>query len=128
MKITARCALVLLALAATGAMAQQSTVQIRASETKTVTLRHGEFNDYASVYQLSNGRYIKFSAQQRRYYAMLDKGERIEIRPISRTDFVTAAGTHIAFRDSGEEVTISNYEHLPMAGTTLSNVTMVASR
>lgn len=129
MKKIASCAFAVVALAATGlAMAQQSTVQIRASETKTISLRQGDFNDYASMYALSNGRFIKFSAQHRRYFAKLDNGDRAEMFPVSRTEFVTAAGARVSFRDSGEEVTISNYETLPMAGITQKNVTLVASR
>lgn len=128
MKTKASCALALLALAASGAMAQQSTVQIRASEVQGISLRQGDFNDFASLYQLSNGRYIRFSTQERRYYAMLDNGERTEMHAVSHTEFVTVGGTRVKFRDSGEEVTISNYENLPMAGVTQKNVTLVASR
>lgn len=129
MKTTLSCALAAVALAATGlAMAQQSTVQIRASETKTISLFRGDFDDYANVYLLSNGRIIRFSEQQRHYYAKLDNGDRVELYPVSHSEFMTAAGARVAFRDSGDEVTISNYETLPMAGVTQKNVTLVASR
>lgn len=128
MKLKASCAVALLALVATGALAQQTTVQIRASEVKGISLRQGDFADFASTYQLSNGRYIKFTTHGRRYFASLDNGERTEMTPVSRTEFMTVAGTRVKFIDSGDEVTISNYEKLPTAGLTEINVTLVASR
>lgn len=129
MKTRANCVLAALAIAATGLVAaQDSTVQIRASDTKPIKLMQGDFNDFASLYQLSNGRYIKFSTQERRYYARLDNGQRTEIFPVARTVFMTASGAQFTFRDSGDSLTVNNYETLPMAGVTGHNVTLVASR
>jgi len=128
MKIQSCLAMGLLAVAAAGPLqAQDPTVQIRASESR-VTLQRGEFKDYSSNYLLSNGRYIKFVEYGKRYYAKLDGAEYTEMYPTDRAVFTTALGARMEFREQGDEVTISGYETLPLAGVSTRNTTLLARR
>lgn len=128
MKTRLSIAMAVLSVAAAGlSQAQDPTVKISASENR-VTLQRGEFQDYASTYLLSNGRHIKFVNYAKRYYARLDGANYTEIYPVDKAVFVTDAGARMAFRDQGEEVTITNYETLPMAGVAGRDITLLAHR
>jgi hypothetical protein len=114
------------------AQAQDSSVQVRASDTPKTAHRYYmqpyEFSDYRGLYQLTNGQRIAFRERMNRFYATLGDGEPVRIFPTSRNTFLTAEGAHIEFRDEGDTVAIANYERLPMAGNLPANTIIMAKR
>jgi hypothetical protein len=104
------------------------SVQIKAPQA-SFKLYHGEFDDFAHNYALSNDKYIRFTQSGRHYWARLHGEDRVELYPVAANVFMTAAGTRIEFRDQGDQVVINNYERLPMAvAMSATNVRMVARR
>jgi hypothetical protein len=106
---------------------QDATVQIRASG--DYKLGVGEFDDYAFTYGLSTGQKIKFTRTAgQHFYAQLKNQAREPMYAVSKGVFVTASGARVAFADDGDQVTINNFERMPTAGVSGTNVTVVASR
>lgn len=87
-----------------------------------------EFQDYLYSYALSNGEQMKFTQKVAHYYAEIRGQKRVEIFPVAPGEFVTHAGTRIVFGDQGFELSISNYERLPMTARLPAGTTMVATR
>jgi len=126
---------ILIALAATVAFSALPAAQAQSQETMQqvqVSARYhvnpAEFNEYANTYRLTNGQKVKFSQSGDRYFAQVDTGKRVRILPVANQEFTTAEGVHIAFRDYGEEVAISNFDKLPMAQPQPANTIVMARR
>lgn len=111
---------------APAAHAQEPVPQVKVSK---YVMTPGEFQAYASAYRLSNGQKVVFTHQDSNYFfVQVDSGKTMRMTPVSRSEFVTAAGARIIFRADGDEVGISNFERLPKAQATAANTLMVARR
>ena len=108
------------------AHAQNNLQQIKVSGRTYVS--PDQFHDYASAYRLSNGQVVQFIQSGNYYFAQVDHGKRVRIQAVSSTEFVTDSGARIIFRESGDEVGISNFEKLPMAQILPANTMVVARR
>jgi hypothetical protein len=91
------------------------SVKIGAPSATDFKFKSQEFSDYLYSYQLSNGERLRFTQKVAHYYAQIDGQKKVEIFPVSPGEFVTHAGTRINFADAGFELTIDNYERLPMS-------------
>ena len=99
------------------AHADDASVQIKGDHSRYHMMQE-DFADYKNAYQLTNGQILKFSQRQAHFYAQLDKGERVEIYPIARDQFVSSAGTRFAFTDEAETVGVEHFARLPLAKAT----------
>lgn len=109
------------------AHAQEVTPQVKISS--RVILAPEQFRDFVNSYKLSNGQVVKFTHEGGQlFYAKVDNGKQVRMRPVSAQEFVTDAGTSIVFRDYGDEVGINNFERLPKAQALPANTTVVARR
>ncbi|WP_343728540.1 gel scht [Duganella sp.] len=104
------------------------SVKISAPAAADFRFKPQDFSDYLYSYALSNGDRLKFSQKVAHYYAEVNGHKKVEIFPVAPGEFVTQAGTRISFQDSGYELTIDNYERLPMTAQLPANTTVVASR
>lgn len=128
MKTLAASAAVLALLCSASALAGDE-LTVRVPATGSYQMTRNEFRDYASTYELSNGKSIHFSQFRKQFYAQLDGEQRAEMFPLGEGVLMTAAGARIEFSGDGAAVTIRNYEKLPMAVAPIgSNITVVASR
>lgn len=91
-------------------------------------MQRSEFRDYASTYDLSNGRSIHFSRFRKQFFAQLDGEPRAELFPLAEGVLMSAAGARVEFVHDGAGVTIRNYEKLPMAQAPAGSNITVASR
>ena len=108
------------------AHAQDTMQQVKVSGRSYVSPQ--EFQEYASAFRLSNGQKVQFTQSGNHYFAQVDQGKRVRIRPVSSNEFVTESGARIVFRNAGDEVGISNFEKLPMAQVLPANTMVVARR
>lgn len=121
-----------LSIAATAAVAAPETpaasdsVQIKAPD--GFRFKPQEFQDYAYFYALSNGDKIKFSQKVAHYYAEIKGNPKVEIFPVAPGQFVTGAGTRLTFANQGDDLTIDNYERLPMTAKLPANTIVMAKR
>jgi hypothetical protein len=76
----------------------------------------GAFDDYAYAYQLDDGRIIRFTQRVTTFYAQLKGEPKVQIFARAPGVFMTAAGTRIQFRDTGETVAITNLNRMQAAG------------
>lgn len=108
------------------------SVKISAPTAATFKLKPQEFSDYLYSYQLSNGERMKFTQKVAHYYAEIAGQKKVEIFAVAPGQFVTHAGTRISFAEEGSELTIDNYERLPMSAQAASRLaagtTVVATR
>ncbi|MYM69988.1 gel scht [Pseudoduganella sp. FT55W] len=108
------------------------SVKISAPVATDFKFKPQEFSDYLYSYQLSNGERLRFTQKVAHYYAQLDGQKKVEIFPVAPGEFVTHAGTRISFADAGFELTIDNYERLPMSAQRAAQLpagtTVVATR
>jgi len=104
------------------------SVKISAPGAADFKFKPQEFQDYLYTYALSNGEKLKFTQTVAHYYAQLRGEAKVEIFPLAPGQFVTQAGTRIAFASEGDELTISNYERLPMTAQLPADTTVVALR
>ncbi len=108
------------------AHADDASVQIKGGHGRFHMLQ-GDFADYKNSYQLTNGQMLTFSQRQTRYYAQLDDGNRVEIFPIAKDQFITGAGTRFEFSDAAENVGVANFGRLPLAQATGGDAMVMAS-
>lgn len=108
------------------AHADDTSVQIKGDHSRYHMLQE-DFADYKNTYQLTNGQFLKFSQRQAHFYAQLDNGERVEIFPIAKDQFVSNAGTRFDFSDEAENVGVANFGRLPLAKAN-GDVIMTARR
>ncbi|WP_145648846.1 hypothetical protein [Pseudoduganella lurida] len=110
----------------------------------TYALGVSEFTEFANSYALTNGQVATFTQRGNHYFVQLKSSLRsqqrddsngmrpatVRLRPIGPGAFVTDGGAYMTFRDSGEEVTINNFERLPDARVAVNdlNVQMIARR
>lgn len=104
------------------------SVKITAPGASDFKFKPQEFSDYLYSYALSNGDKLKFSQKVAHYYAEVRGEKRVEIFPVAPGEFVTQAGTRISFTDNGAELTIDNYERLPMSAQLPAGTSVVATR
>jgi hypothetical protein len=104
------------------------SVKISAPSAADFKFKPMEFQEYLYSYALSNGEQLKFTQKVAHYYAQLRGQEKVEIFPVAPGEFITHAGTRIAFSDDGAELSISNYERLPMTAQLPAGTTVVALR
>ncbi|NVM75634.1 hypothetical protein FHW83_001421 [Duganella sp. SG902] len=104
------------------------SVRIGAPAANDFKFKAQDFSDYLYSYALSNGDQLKFTQKVAHYYAEIKGQKKVEIFPVAPGEFVTQAGTRISFQDNGYELTIDNYERLPMAAQLPANTTVVAAR
>ncbi|KQQ47434.1 hypothetical protein ASF61_01945 [Duganella sp. Leaf126] len=109
------------------AQAQDNMPQVNVSA-GSVYLAPDQFRDYANLYRLSNGQVVQFTQSGNHFFTQVDHGKRVRIIPVSTKEFITAQGTRIVFRESGDEVGISNFEKLPMAQALPANTIVMARR
>lgn len=114
-----------IAFSAVPAHAQENLPQVKVSG--QYSMAPTEFGDYLSTYRLSNGQMVQMSSSNNRYYAQVDKGQRVRLLPVSPTEFVTESGVRVEFRDHGEEIAITDFDKLPKARA-VPNTIMVARR
>lgn len=105
------------------AHADDTSVQIKGDH-KRIHMMQEDFADYKNSYQLTNGQILKFSQRQAHFYAQVDKGQRVEIYPIARDQFVSDAGTRFEFSDEAENVGVANFGRLPLAQATGDTIVM----
>lgn len=104
------------------------SVKITAPVAADFKFKPMEFQDYLYSYALSNGEQLKFTQKVAHYYAEIRGQRKVEIFPVAPGEFVTHAGTRIVFSDDGAELSISNYERLPMMAQLPADTTVVALR
>jgi hypothetical protein len=104
------------------------SVKIGAPAVTDFKFKPQEFQDYLYSYALSNGDKMKFTQKVAHYYAEIAGQKKVEIFPAAPGEFVTQAGTRIAFADDGFELTIDNYERLPMTAQLPAGTTVMAAR
>lgn len=118
-----------LALLCSASALAEEELTVRVPAPGSYQMNRGEFRDYAFTYALSNGRKIYFSQYRKHFFAQLDDESKVEMFPLAAGVLMTAAGSRVEFNNDGSEVTIRNYEKLPMADAPRgSNITVVASR
>lgn len=105
------------------AHADDTSVQIKGGHAR-IHIMQEDFADYKNAYQLTNGQVLKFSQRQAHFYAQIDKGERVEIFPIARDQFVSDAGTRFDFSDEAQTVGVANFGRLPLARATGDAIVM----
>ena len=127
LKVAAAAALSIATLAHAAAPDNDS-VKISAPSASDFRFKPQEFQDYLYAYRLSNGDKMKFTQKVAHYYAEVNGHKKVEIFPVAPGEFVTQAGTRISFQDEGAELTIDNYERLPMTASLPANTTVVATR
>ena len=108
------------------AYAQDNVAKVNVS--KPVYVSADQFNNYAHAYRLSNGQVVKFVQAGNAFFTQVDKSKPIRMTAVSDSEFVTAQGTRIAFREYGDEVGITNFEKLPMAQVLPANTIVIARR
>lgn len=104
------------------------SVKISAPVASDFKMKPQDFSDYLYSYALSNGDRLKFTQNVAHYYAEIKGQKKVEIFPVAPGEFVTQAGTRISFQDNGDELTIDNYERLPMTAQLPANTSVVATR
>jgi hypothetical protein len=112
----------------TVAHAEDMSVKIKQPSIQRVYLSESDFHDFKNTYLLENGQEVTFSARMNLYFTQLGDGDRVRIYPISRTAFMTEAGTRIEFRDKGETVGIANFEKLATNSNLPANTIVMARR
>ncbi|RFP12181.1 MULTISPECIES: gel scht [unclassified Duganella] len=105
------------------AHADDTSVQIKGGHSRFHMMQE-DFADYKNSYQLTNGQILKFSQRQAHFYAQLDKGDRVEIFPVAKDQFVSSAGTRFEFTDQAESVGVANFGLLPLAQATGDTIVM----
>jgi len=105
------------------AHADDASVQVKGGHNRFHMMQE-DFADYKNSYQLTNGQILKFSQRQAHFYAQLDKGERVEIFPVARDQFVSDAGTRFEFSDQAENVGVANFGLLPLAKASGDTIVM----
>jgi hypothetical protein len=102
---------------------------VRVPAPSSYSMHRSEFRDYAAIYDLSNGQTIRFTEYRKHFFAQLGDEPKTEMYAIAPGALVTASGTRFEFSNDGSEVTIRNYEKLPLAGVPGgSNITVIAWR
>jgi hypothetical protein len=104
------------------------SVKISAPSAADFRFKPAEFQEYLYSYALSNGEQLKFTQKIAHYYAEIRGQQKVEIFPVAPGQFLTHAGTRIAFSDDGAELSISNYERLPTTAQLPADTTVVALR
>jgi hypothetical protein len=104
------------------------SVKIGAPAVTDFKFKPQEFQDYLYSYALSNGDKMKFTQKVAHYYAEIAGQKKVEIFPVAPGEFITQAGTRIAFADDGFELTIDNYERMPMTAQLPAGTTVMAAR
>jgi hypothetical protein len=107
--------------------AEDSSVNIQSPRASRYFLQEGDFRPYRNSYQLTNGQKIVFKQHYSLLYAQLADGAYVRIYATSPTNFMTDSGVHFTFRDEGENLTISDFQKLPLAANVPANGVMVAS-
>ncbi|MYM25613.1 gel scht [Duganella sp. FT135W] len=104
------------------------SVKISAPSAADFKFKPQDFQEYLYTYALSNGEKLTFTQTAARYYAQIKGEQKVEIFPVASGQFVTHAGTRIAFANEGDDLSISNYERLPMTAQLPADTTVVALR
>ena len=129
LSVAVAAALSIAAIAQAAPAADNDTVNIQAPAVKRYAMQPVEFDDYAHSYNMSNGDTMKFThGGGTRYYTEVSGNRRVEIIPVSATEFVTRDGARISFSTDGNELTVNNYERVATTHNLPSNTIMVARR
>ena len=108
--------------------AQDSSVDVPAPRVTRFHMQGEEFRPYRNTYLLENGQRIAFKQRLSMLYTQLADGAYVRIYATSPTTFVSDSGVSFAFDDAGEELTISDFQKLPLAAVAPGKSIVMASR
>jgi hypothetical protein len=110
------------------AYADDTTISVSAARAQQYQMQPDEFTPFRNTYVLQNGQRISFDNRLTKLYASLDKGRPVRIYATSQTSFVTEAGVRFDFKDDGDQLSINDFQKMPLAHNAPANGLMMARR